>query len=100
MNLLYFFQFFYKFNNLDIYLQIPIFVILIILLVSTIYDLKLGIVPDYLSKLLILFGIIYHIIISLIYSNYYFLINSIISGILIFILSFILWIIRFLSENL
>lgn len=66
-----------------------------ILLISCIYDLKLGIIPNYLSKLLIVFGIIYNLFLAVVFSNYYFLINAIILGLIIFIISLFLWKIRF-----
>lgn len=84
-----------NFNQLDIYFLIPIIIVMSVLLISCIYDLKLGIIPNYLSKLLIVFGIIYNVILAVIFSNYYFIINAIILGTIIFFISIFLWKIRF-----
>ena len=84
-----------NFNQLHLYFLIPIIVVIIILLISCRYDLKLGIIPNYLSKLLIVFGIIYNAVLAVIFSNYYFLINAIILGTIIFFISLFLWKIRF-----
>ena len=69
----------YFINNLltfipaNIYLLTPIIIVFIVLLISSIYDLKFGIVPNILSKLLIIFGFIFNLSIAVIYSNYLFL---------------------------
>ena len=95
MVILYLFEHICSFNQPDVYFLIPIVVVLTMLLISCIYDLKLGIIPNHLSKLLIVFGIIYSFILAVIFSNIYFLINSIILGLIIFIISLLLWKIRF-----
>lgn len=86
-----FFNYFVNFELLNMYLYVPIFVSFIILLIASYYDLKLGIVPNYLSKILIIFAFIFNISLALIYQNVFYLLNSIILFILTFVLSIILW---------
>ena len=91
----------YFINNLltfvpeNIYLLIPIMVVFIVLLISSIYDLKFGIVPNILSKLLIVFGFIFNLSIAVIYSNYLFLSDCLIISLIVLFISVILWKIKF-----
>ena len=91
----------YFINNLltfvprNIYLLTPIIVVFIVLLISSIYDLKFGIVPNILSKLLIIFGFIFNLSIAVIYSNYLFLSDCLIISLIVLFISVILWKIKF-----
>lgn len=91
----------YFINNLltfipdNIYLLTPIIVVFIVLLISSIYDLKFGIVPNTLSKLLIVFGFIFNLSLAVIYSNYLFLSDCLFISSIVLLISVILWKIKF-----
>lgn|GEM_PF-509793 len=71
--------------------QIHLFVILLILSIADYYDLKFGIIPNKLSLILIVYGLIFNLILSICFSNYHIFIFSIALTALITVISFILW---------
>jgi len=68
-----------------------LFVILLILSIADYYDLKFGIIPNKLSLILIVYGLIFNLILSICFSNYHIFIFSIALTALITVISFILW---------
>lgn len=71
------------------------FVILLILSIADYYDLKFGIIPNKLSFILIVYGLIFNLILSICFNNYHIFIFSIALTALITVISFILWHIGF-----
>ena len=75
--------------------QIHLFVILLILSIADYYDLKFGIIPNKLSLILLIYGLLFNFILSVCFSNYHIFIFSIALTALITFISFILWHIGF-----
>ena len=75
--------------------QIHLFVILLILSIADYYDLKFGIIPNKLSLILLIYGLLFNFILSVCFSNYHIFIFSIALTALITVISFILWHIGF-----
>ena len=75
--------------------QIHLFVILLILSIADYYDLKFGIIPNKLSFILIVYGLIFNLILSICFNNYHIFIFSIALTALITVISFLLWHIGF-----
>lgn len=75
--------------------QIHLFVILLILSIADYYDLKFGIIPNKLSLIIIVYGLIFNSILSLCFNNSLIFIFSIALTALITAISFILWYIGF-----
>ncbi len=71
------------------------FVILLILSIADYYDLKFGIIPNKLSLILLIYGLLFNFILSVCFSNYHIFIFSIALTALITVISFILWHIGF-----
>ena len=57
--------------------QIHLFVILLILSIADYYDLKFGIIPNKLSLILLIYGLLFNFILSVCFSNYHIFIFSI-----------------------
>ena len=75
--------------------QIHLFVILLILSIADYYDLKFGIIPNKLSLILIIYGLLFNLILSVCFKNYHIFLFSIALTALITVISFILWHIGF-----
>ena len=75
--------------------QIHLFVILLILSIADYYDLKFGIIPNKLSLILIIYGLLFNLILSVCFKNYHIFLLSIALTALITVISFILWHIGF-----
>lgn len=71
------------------------FIIFFILLIADYYDLKFGIIPNKISLILLIYGLIFNLILAISFNNYaIFLFSMALTGI-IMIISFILWHIGF-----
>ena len=75
--------------------QIHLFVILLILSIADYYDLKFGIIPNKLSFILFIYGMLFNLILSIYFNNALIFIFSIALTALITLISFILWHIGF-----
>ena len=75
--------------------QIHLFVVLLILLIADCYDLKFGIIPNKISLILLIYGIIFNLILSISFSNPFIFLFSIALTVLITVISFVLWFIGF-----
>lgn len=75
--------------------QIHLFVILLILSIADYYDLKFGIIPNKLSFILFIYGMLFNLILSIYFNNAMIFIFSIVLTALITVISFILWHIGF-----
>ena len=75
--------------------QIHLFVILLILLIADYYDLKFGIIPNKLSLILLIYGLLFDLILSICFNNPLIFLFSIGLTALITVISFILWHIGF-----
>ena len=71
------------------------FVILLILLLADYYDLKFGIIPNKLSLILLVYGLLFNLILSICLDNPIIFIFSIALTALITVISFFLWLIGF-----
>lgn len=71
------------------------FIIFFILLIADYYDLKFGIIPNKISLILLIYGLIFNLILAISFKNYsIFLFSMALTGI-IMLISFILWHIGF-----
>ena len=75
--------------------QIHLFVILLILSIADYYDLKFGIIPNKLSLILIIYGLLFNLILSVCFKNYHIFLFSIALTALITVITFLLWHIGF-----
>ena len=88
----------HSFSGYDLLLkscQIHLFAILLILLIADYYDLKFGIIPNKLSLILLIYGLIFNLILSICFKNPLIFIFSIALTALITVFSFFLWHIGF-----
>lgn len=77
--------------NLSLIFLFQISFTILFCIIAAIFDVKSGIVPDWLTKSLLVFGLVSNLILSLFSSNIKFILASIISALMTYSITYLLW---------